>query len=362
MVVTQAVHQAPELGALLADCGAVPLFYPCIAIEPPADTTELDAALAAAAAGYYDWLVITSANTVLVLAEPVAAAGDRRATHWQVYAWRPSARPRPKRWRSILAAAPTWCPTTARRKGWRRRSTAVTERGPAHARAAGRHCAAGAGAGAHGGRAGRAPRWRRIARRWAAAACRWPHCWQQEPAGSEGVDAITFTSPSTVRNLLARLEQEGSAPWICSILQHVVLACIGPVTADALHAAGLPPAVVATKQSLEGLVEALSDLLSGPKMNATIVKDTGKSPQVQYPAQGAAFPAMRPRRMRISSTLRRMVRENDAVAGRLYLPAVCAPRPRPACADRVDAGAVPVQRGPAGGRGQGASRRWGFRP
>ena len=45
-------------------------------------------------------------------------------------------------------------------------------------------------------------------------------------------------------------------------------------------------------------------------MNATIVKDTA-APEVQYPAQGAAFPAMRPRRMRISSTLRRMVRENS---------------------------------------------------
>ncbi len=65
-----------------------------------------------------------------------------------------------------------------------------------------------------------------------------------------------------MRNLLARLEQEGGAPVDLSALQRVVLAGIGPVTADAMHAAGLPPAaaatIVATKQSLEGLVEALS--------------------------------------------------------------------------------------------------------
>ena len=37
-------------------------------------------------------------------------------------------------------------------------------------------------------------------------------------------------------------QQEGGAPVDLSALQHVVLACIGPVTADALQAAGLPPA------------------------------------------------------------------------------------------------------------------------
>jgi uroporphyrinogen III methyltransferase / synthase len=72
--------------------------------------------------------------------------------------------------------------------------------------------------------------------------------------GQKGVDAITFTSSSTVRNLLARLEEEGGDR---RRLEGVVLACIGPVTADTLQDAGLPPTVVATEQSLEGLVEAL---------------------------------------------------------------------------------------------------------
>ena len=129
--------------------------------------------------------------------------------------------------------------------------------------------------------------------------------------GGEGVDAITFTSPSTVRNLLARLEQEGGDALDLGTLQHVVLACIGPVTADAMHAAGrCRRDRGGDKAKLGRAGRSPERLLSGINMNATICKRHTSTP-VQYPAQGAAFPAMRPRRMRISSTLRRMVRETS---------------------------------------------------
>jgi uroporphyrinogen-III synthase len=69
IVNTRAVQQAGELDALLRDRGAIPLAYPCIAIEPPADTAKLDEAIADLRAGMFDWLVLTSANTVQVLSE-----------------------------------------------------------------------------------------------------------------------------------------------------------------------------------------------------------------------------------------------------------------------------------------------------
>jgi uroporphyrinogen-III synthase len=76
-------------------------------------------------------------------------------------------------------------------------------------------------------------------------------------AGDEArAHAVTFTSPSTVHNLIGRLALEGGNP--CDLLG-VVRACIGPVTAEALTTAGLAPHVVATEQSLEGLVEALCE-------------------------------------------------------------------------------------------------------
>ena len=56
-----------------------PISYPCIAIAPPDDPAELDAALDDLLAGKFDWLVLTSANTVRSLAtRGSATAGPHR--------------------------------------------------------------------------------------------------------------------------------------------------------------------------------------------------------------------------------------------------------------------------------------------
>lgn len=255
VVVTQAVHQAPELGALLAGRGAVPLFYPCIAIEPPADTTELDRALAAAAAGYYDWLVITSANTVLVLRGRLQAMGLSPNALAGVHLAAIGA-PTAEAVAQHLDRSADLVPDDSKAEGLAQALAAVAAPGERMlvpqadiARAALVQGLTAAGLNVTSLAAyrttigsGGVPLRKLLA---------------EGPGSGEGVDAITFTSPSTARNLLARLEQEGGAPLDLNSLQRVVLACIGPVTADALVAAGLPPTVVATKQSLEGLVEAL---------------------------------------------------------------------------------------------------------
>jgi uroporphyrinogen-III synthase len=75
IIVTRAAHQADELADLLRTRGATPLLYPCIAISPPENTDLLDSALHAAFRGEFDWLVVTSANTVNALAEQIKALG-----------------------------------------------------------------------------------------------------------------------------------------------------------------------------------------------------------------------------------------------------------------------------------------------
>ena len=264
VVVTQAVHQAPELGALLAGCGAVPLFYPCIAIEPPADTTELDRALAAAAAGYYDWLVITSANTVLVLAGRLQALGIEPATLVGVRLAAIGV-PTAEAVAQYFGRAADLVPDDSKAEGLVYALTAGTD--PV-AKSGQRLFVPQAdiarptlvqGLTAAGLDVTTVAAYRTTI---GSGGVQLRKLLAEGAGGGEGVDAITFTSPSTVRNLLTRLEQEGSAPADLATLQHVVLACIGPVTADAMEAAGLPPqaaaTVVAAKQSLEGLVEALS--------------------------------------------------------------------------------------------------------
>ena len=67
------------------------------------------------------------------------------------------------------------------------------------------------------------------------------------------LDALTFTSPSTVRHFLAHLDAEARVA-----AGRLVVAAIGPVTAAALREAGLPPQVVPARAGGEDLVEALS--------------------------------------------------------------------------------------------------------
>jgi uroporphyrinogen III methyltransferase / synthase len=71
-------------------------------------------------------------------------------------------------------------------------------------------------------------------------------------------DAVTFASPSAVEAYASlRTEDGGFLPV------PPVVACIGPVTADAARAAGFEVAVVAARASAASLVDALVDALSG---------------------------------------------------------------------------------------------------
>ncbi len=71
IVNTRAPHQAAAFDTLLRDQGAIPISYPCIAIIPPDNTHDLDAALRS----QFDLLVLTSANTVMIMAERLQMLG-----------------------------------------------------------------------------------------------------------------------------------------------------------------------------------------------------------------------------------------------------------------------------------------------
>lgn len=71
------------------------------------------------------------------------------------------------------------------------------------------------------------------------------------------VDCALVTSPSTVHGLLELLDRD------LETLRRIPLACIGPVTADAVRALGMEPAVVAAEHTNDGLVAALIDYRTG---------------------------------------------------------------------------------------------------
>ena len=69
---------------------------------------------------------------------------------------------------------------------------------------------------------------------------------------NNAVDCITFTSSSTVTNLLKALDSEKE------LLKDVTLAAIGPITAKTMEKNGLKPTVCADTYTIDGLVEALN--------------------------------------------------------------------------------------------------------
>ncbi|CCQ92247.1 Uroporphyrinogen III synthase HEM4 [[Clostridium] ultunense Esp] len=67
------------------------------------------------------------------------------------------------------------------------------------------------------------------------------------------IDLITFTSPSTFKNLHAILANKGEE----HLLHGTRFACIGPVTAEAVRSCGFPVEIVAEEYTVDGLILAI---------------------------------------------------------------------------------------------------------
>ncbi|ERJ92778.1 uroporphyrinogen-III C-methyltransferase [Selenomonas sp. oral taxon 892 str. F0426] len=66
------------------------------------------------------------------------------------------------------------------------------------------------------------------------------------------IDVVTFTSSSTVKNLVRQLGN-------ITPLQHTKIACIGPVTAETARSFALEPDIVAENYTIDGLVHAIRE-------------------------------------------------------------------------------------------------------
>ncbi len=84
---------------------------------------------------------------------------------------------------------------------------------------------------------------------------------QPDPEGlaalKSGVDWITFTSPSTVRNFVEIIRQQKLDPF--KLTGNPKIACIGPITECAAKDEGYHVDLVAEKYTTEGLINALSN-------------------------------------------------------------------------------------------------------
>jgi len=243
IVVTRSLEQAPALCDRLAELGAEPVAFPTIQFVP-LPPGPLDAALQNLE--HYGWLIFTSANAVRFFFERVEGLG----------------------------LAPTWPRVAAVGAAT---AAALVERGLAvdfvPDEFVGEEVALGLGVlvgqrlllpRAKIGR----PEIVEMLRRQGAqvddvplydtvTAAPDP---QALAALAGGIDAITFTSPSSVRNFLKILDDAG---FDSSSLNGAVVACIGPITAAAARDCGLAVAVVPDDYTIEALIQALTDFFTG---------------------------------------------------------------------------------------------------
>ena len=247
-MVTRGAGGDDALGARLRELGAEVLEFPAIALAPAEDLGPLDDALRGL--GRFDWVAFASANAVEqavarldALGLPRGAladreAGLRRAGHRRA-AGGAGARAGPDAGRGDRGGAGRVAGSPRARPGG---AGAAGRRGAARAlrRAARRR---GRGGGARRLPDGDRPR-----------PARWPALGALLAAGR--VDAVTFASPSAVQGVVAGLGAEAAR------LSGVLLAAIGPTTAEALRAAGYTAGVMPGEHTAVALAEAVAARLA----------------------------------------------------------------------------------------------------
>ena len=248
VLVTRSREQASALSQRLRELGAEPLEYPTIAIAPPKDIAPLDEAIARLPT--YDWLIITSANGVRALVDRMSEKGmDIQALG------------RPK----IAAIGPATAQALAE---YGLRVDYMPQVYLAEQIAAGIGDVAGQRILLP--RAARVPKQLAQVLRDKGAVVDEVAAYRTLAVGAPDelkalladgqIDIVTFTSSSTLSNLVAGLQ--GLTP--ADVMSRCLVACIGPVTARTAARLGIRVDVVAKEHTIPGLVEAIVAALRQP--------------------------------------------------------------------------------------------------
>jgi len=254
VLITRTRHQAGELARLLAAEGAIPVELPSIEIEPIEDDGPLATAIDRLASGSYIWTIFTSANAVEVFFDRLKERGlDSRCLGGRRKHGRTSG--------SVAAIGPATAEALAAHGidadvvPEEYVAEAVVEALRPHLeegdtvllpRAAEARSELPEGLTALGAEIHEVPLYRAV-----VPGDSPPEALQALKDGD--IDILTFTSSSTVRNLVSMLGSDAEA------LAKPVIACIGPITAATAEELGLRPDVVATDYTIHGLVAALKE-------------------------------------------------------------------------------------------------------
>ncbi|HYL37213.1 MAG TPA: uroporphyrinogen-III C-methyltransferase [Bryobacteraceae bacterium] len=240
IVVTRAPDQAAELSDRLRALGADALELPVISIQPPADPGPLDRAIACLDS--YDWLIFTSVNGVRFFLERMdRSPHDLRSLKAKICAIGPATRRAVEKLHLKVDLMPGEYVAESLVRAFS--SQALSGKRMLLPRAAVARDLIPAELSKLGAHVDVVEAYRNVVPAEAAE-----HARQIFSAGQKP-DWITFTSSSTVHNLIAAAGGES--------LQGVRIASIGPVTSETARAHGLTVHAEARQFTLDGLVEAI---------------------------------------------------------------------------------------------------------
>jgi uroporphyrinogen III methyltransferase/synthase len=238
VLVTRSRDQASELSELLRQYGAEPVEFPVIKISPPESFDELDSALDRI--DKYDWLLFTSANGVRAVVDrlqelgrdvrwlkgpKVGAIGPKTADAIQCLGVKVDFVPKEFVAEAVVREFPD------DPKGKRiliPRAKEAREVLPEKLMELGAQVD--------------------VVTSYKTEADTSDLSDMSDRIQAGEVDIITFTSSSTVKMFAERIPK---------VPENVIIACIGPITAETAESLGLKPNVVAEEYTIEGLVEAL---------------------------------------------------------------------------------------------------------
>lgn len=240
VVVTRAAEQAGGLIAQLEAHGAVAIPLPTIETRPIVPNAALERALADLAA--YDWLVFSSSNGVRVFFDQLTAC------HLALADYQLSLGCVGGKTAAVLAqvgARVAFVPSVFTAEALAAELPGVAERRVLLPQGAQARPTLAEGLRERGAKVDVIAMYETVAAAPSEAAL---------AAVRSGVDVVVFTSPSTFENFLALVEGAEA------VLQATRIACIGPVTAAAVRAAGFRVAMVPPEHTVEGLVGALIEV------------------------------------------------------------------------------------------------------
>jgi uroporphyrinogen III methyltransferase/synthase len=255
IVVTRSREQAGEFTELLEERGAEAILAPTIRIAAPEDPEALDRA--AASAGSHDWIVFTSANGVDHFLRRVLEHGDIRDLKGvRLCAVGPSTAERIARYGIRVDAVPE-----------EHRADAIVDALTAAGGVKGQRVLLPH---ADIARERLADDLREAGAEVTEVAAYRTLVGDAERDGDHDVyrllldgqiDAVTFTSASSVRNFA----QIFGADQTADLLRSTVVASIGPVTAEAAQQLGIETTVMPARYTIPDLVDALVDHFTQPK-------------------------------------------------------------------------------------------------